>query len=115
MVVVVDVVDCPKITEGKLLENRVQTPKLSCLLLRFIQPPALQTTIRLHLLTVVVNVTEAGSVVVDVPSHHHISLSVADLNARSAIILAIMLISATIVMIILLLPPYNSQAKANSN
>jgi len=32
--------------------------------------------------------------IVDVPSHHHISLLVADLNARSAIILAIMLTSA---------------------
>ena len=50
----------------------------------------------------VVDVVKAGSavVVVDVPSYHHISPLVADLNARSAIILAIMLTNATIVMII---------------
>ena len=50
----------------------------------------------------VVDVAEAGSVVVvvNVPSHHHISPPVADLNARSAIILAIMLTNATIFMMI---------------
>ena len=50
----------------------------------------------------VVDVAEAGSavVVVDVPSYHHISLPVADLNARSAIVLVIMLTNATIVMMI---------------
>ena len=46
--------------------------------------------------------TEHGSGV-DVASHHHISLSVADLNARSAIVLAIMLTSSIIVMMIFLL------------
>ena len=48
------------------------------------------------------DVTEAGSavVVVDVPSHHHISPPVTDFNARSAIVLAIMLTNVTIVMII---------------
>ena len=45
---------------------------------------------------------EAGSavMVVDVPFYRHISLSVADLNARSATVLAIMLTNATIVMMI---------------
>ena len=38
--------------------------------------------------------------VVDVPSYHHINPPVADLNARSAIILAIMLTNATIIMMI---------------
>ena len=63
---------------------------------------ALQATARLHLLSVVVDVAEAGSAVevVDVPSHHHISPSVANLNARCAIVLAIMLINVTIVMMI---------------
>ena len=53
-------------------------------------------------LSVVVDVAETGStvVIVDVPSHHHISPLLADLNARSAIILAIMLINTTIVMMI---------------
>jgi len=71
-------------------------------LMMFILLPALQATIQLQLLSVFVNVAEAGSVVVivDVPSYHHISPSVADLNARSAIILAIMLTNAIIVMII---------------
>jgi len=50
------------------------------------------------------DVAEAGSavviVVVDVPSHHYISPPVADLNARSAIVLAIMLTNATIIMMI---------------
>ena len=71
------------------------TPQPSCpLLLRFILPPSLQATIQLHLLSVVVDVAEAGSliVVMDVPSHHYFSPSVADLNARSAIVLAIMLV-----------------------
>ena len=50
----------------------------------------------------VVDVAEEGSavVVVDVPSYRHISLPVANLNARFAIILAIMLTNATIVMMI---------------
>ena len=61
---------------------------------------ALQATIQLHLLYMVVDVAEAGSAVVDVPSHHHISPPVADLNVRSAILLALMLTSATIVMMI---------------
>ena len=53
----------------------------------------------------VVDVAEAGSaaIVVDVSSHHAFSLPVADLNARSAIVLTIMLTIATIVMIIFLL------------
>ena len=48
------------------------------------------------------DVAEAGSavVVVDVPSYRHISPPVADLNARSAIVLAIMLTNVTIVMMI---------------
>ena len=62
----------------------------SLILLQFILPPTLQATIWIHLLSVVLDVAEAGSavviVVVDVPSHYHISLSVADLNARSAIV-----------------------------
>jgi len=47
-------------------------------------------------------VAEAGNVIVvmDVPSYHHISPPVADLNARSTIVLAIMLTNATIVMMI---------------
>jgi len=51
---------------------------------------------------VVVDVAEAGSVVVvvDVPSYRHISPPVADLNTRSAIILTIMLTNVTIVMMI---------------
>jgi len=46
---------------------------------------------------------EEGSeiVVVDIPSHHHISPQVSDLNARSVIILAIMLTSSLIFMMIL--------------
>ena len=48
------------------------------------------------------DVAEARSAIVNVPSYHHISPSVADLNARSAIVLAIMLSSATIIMMILL-------------
>ena len=48
----------------------------------------------------VVDVAEAGSAVVDVPSHHYISPLVADLNARFAIVLAIMLTNATIVIMI---------------
>ena len=82
-----------------------QTPSSSSpLLLRFIPSPALQATTRLQLLSVVADVAEAGSVivVVDVPFYHHISPLVADLNARSAIVLAIMLTSATIIMMILL-------------
>ena len=66
-----------------------QTPQPSTpLLLWFILLLALQATIQLHLLSVVMDVAEAGSVVVvvNVPSHHHISLQVADLNARSAIV-----------------------------
>jgi len=63
-------------------------------------PPALQTTIQLHLFHVVVDVAEERSVVVDVPSHNRISLAVADLSVRSAIVLVIMLTSATIVMMI---------------
>ena len=80
-------------------------PPSSSFLLRFILPPAPQATTRLHLLFVVADVAEVGSVVmvVDVPSHHHISMSVADLNTRSAIVLVIMLISATIVIMVLLL------------
>ena len=80
-----------------------QTPQPSSpLLMRFILSPTLQTTFQLHLLPVVVDVAEAGSavVVVDVPSHHHISAPVADLNATSAIILVIMLTNATIIMMI---------------
>ena len=80
-----------------------QTPQLSSpRLLQFILPPVLQATIQLHLLSVVVDVAEAGSaiVVVDVPFHHHIGLPVANLNARSAIILTIMLTNAIIVMMI---------------
>jgi len=83
-----------------------QTPQLlSPIFLRFILPPALKATIRLQLLSVVVNMAEAGStvMVMDVPSHHLISPLVADLNVRFAIILAIMLTSATIVMMIFLL------------
>ena len=50
----------------------------------------------------VVDVAKAGSavVVVDVPSYHHISPQVVNLNARSAIVLAIMLTNVTIVMMI---------------
>jgi len=72
------------------------------LLLRFILPPTLQAIIQLHLLFVVVDVAETGSavVVMDVPSHHNISSLVADLNAKFTIILAIMLTSASIVMMI---------------
>ena len=80
-----------------------QTPQPSSpLLLQFILLPALQVTIQLHLLSLVVDVTEVGSaiVVVDVLSYHHISPSVADLNVRSAIIFVIMLTNATIVMTI---------------
>ena len=80
-----------------------QTPQPSSpFLLRFILLTALQATIQLHLLSLVMDVAEVGSavMVVEVPSHHHISSPVADLNARSAIILAIMLTNATIVMII---------------
>ena len=66
----------------------------------FILFPALQATIQLHLFSVVVDMAEAVSVVVvvDVPSFRHISPPVADLNARSAIVLAIMLTNAIIVM-----------------
>ena len=81
-------------------------PPSSPLLLRFIPPPALQAIIRLPLpfLFVVVDVAEVGSaIVMDVPSHGYTSPPVASLNARSAIILASMLTSATIVMMILLL------------
>ena len=48
------------------------------------------------------DVVEAESVVMvmDIPSHHHISPSVVDLNAISAIVLAIMLTNGTIVMLI---------------
>ena len=46
------------------------------------------------------DVAEAGSVVVDVPSYRHRSPPVADLNARSAFIVAIMLTNTTIVMMI---------------
>ena len=67
-----------------------------------IPPPVLQATIRLQLLSVVMDVAEEGSAVVDIPSHHHISPPVVDLNARSAIILAIMLTGATIFMMIFL-------------
>ena len=72
---------------------------------RFIPPPAFQATTRLQLPFVVVDMAEAGRtiVVVDVPSYHHISPPITDLNTRSAIILAIMLANATIVMIIFLL------------
>ena len=70
--------------------------------MRFILPSALQSTIRLHLLSVVVDVAEAGSavVIVHVPSHHDISPPVANLNVRSAIVLAIILTNSTIVMMI---------------
>ena len=66
--------------------------------------PSPQATTRLHLFFVIEDVAEAGSavIVMDVHSHYHISLSVADLNTRSTIIFSIMLISATIVMMILL-------------
>ena len=71
----------------------------SSLLLRFILFPALQATIQLHLLSVIMDVAEAGSavvvVIVNVPSHHYISPPVADLNARSVIVLVIMLTNAT--------------------
>ena len=80
-----------------------QTPQPSSpFLLRFVLLPALQVIIQLHLLSVVVDVAEAGSavVVVDVPSYRHISPPVADLNARSVIVLAIMLTNATIVMMV---------------
>ena len=80
-----------------------QTPQpLFPLLLRFILPPALHATIQLHLLSVIVDVAEAGStfVITNIPSHHHISLLMVNLNVRSAIVLAIMLTSATIVMMI---------------
>ena len=79
-----------------------QTPQPLSLLLWFIPPPALQATIRLQFLSVVVDMAKAGSMimVIDIPSHHHISPPVADLNAKSAIVLAIMLTSATIVMMI---------------
>jgi len=57
----------------------------SPILLRFTRHLALQVTIHLHLLSVVMNGAEAGSaavvMVVDIPSHHHISLLVANLNA----------------------------------
>ena len=50
----------------------------------------------------VVDVAEAGSavVVMDVPSYRHISPPVVDLNARSVIVLAIMLTNGTIVVMI---------------
>ena len=72
---------------------------LFLLLLRFRPPPALQATTQLQLLSVVADVAEVGSavVIVDVPFHHHISPLVVDLKARFAIVLAIMLTSATIV------------------
>ena len=70
--------------------------------MQFILSLALQAIIRLQLLFVVVDVAEAGNtiMVVDIPSHHHISPLVADLNVRSAIVLTILLTSATIVMMI---------------
>ena len=80
-------------------ERAVTSPDSTTLISLF---PALQATIQLYLLSVVVDVAEAGSVVVivDVPSYHHISSPVADLNARFAIILAIMLTNAIIVIMI---------------
>ena len=80
-----------------------QTPQPSFLfILWFILLPSLQATIQLHLLSVIVDVAEAGStvVVMNVPSHHHVSPPMADLNARSAIVLTIMLTNATIVLMI---------------
>ena len=66
-----------------------QTPQPSSpLLMRFI------------VFSMVMDVAEAGSAVVDVLSYRHISPPVVDLNARSAIVLAIMLTNATIVMMI---------------
>ena len=63
---------------------------------------ALQATIQLHFLSVVVDVAEVGStvVVVDVSSHHRISPQVADLNAISVIVLTIMLHKGRLVAVI---------------
>ena len=86
---------------GVLSLHQTSQPS-SPLLLQLILFPALQATIQLHLFSVVVDVVEAGSavVVMDVPSYRHINPPVVDLNARSVIVLAIMLTNATIVMMI---------------